>query len=429
VSATDELLRPAVELSWAVAREGARLRPPLPVPSALRPLLKFQKLSTAALATVRRVVEEDDEFRSRLEVVATDELVGHAGVLWLTRPEGWEAELEKLAVDAAAEKEAVQGARAEKDARKKLDAAEQAARTAQAAAATATAALELERRRREDAEQALAKLRRRADQLDIELAGARRRLEEHRDAADAADRTLAEVRAELAGARRDLELARAAGLEVEAELATARGDKPVARPSAEQLQLADALRAAAEANAAAGAALAAAASALMPAERSRPAAGRRTAVKPRRSPVPLPGGVGESSPEAAEHLLRIGGLLLVVDGYNVAKLAWPERSLADQRELLLVALDGVAARFPADVLVVFDGADVPAPPPTRRDVRVTFSPAGVTADDVIVQLVRELPPDRAVAVATNDGVVRRGARSAGANLLTSDQLVALARRA
>ena len=74
-------------------------------------------------------------------------------------------------------------------------------------------------------------------------------------------------------------------------------------------------------------------------------------------------------------------------------------------------------------------ATSPAPPPARRDVRVTFSPAGVTADDVIVQLVRDLPPDRAVAVATNDGEVRRGARSAGANLLTSDQLVALARRA
>jgi hypothetical protein len=229
---------------------------------------------------------------------------------------------------------------------------------------------------------------------------------------------------------RDLELARAAGAEVEAELAAIRSARPGAavRPALDAGSLVDALRAAADANAAAGAALAAAASALAPSEPVAVPARRRPVDRPRRIPVPLPGGVVETTTEAAEHLLRFGGLLLVVDGYNVAKLGWPDRTLAEQRELLLVVLEGVAARFGTDVQVVFDGADVPAAP-ARRKVRVAFSPAGVKADDVIVDLVRDLPVERPVAVATNDGEVRRGARSAGANLLSSEQLLAVARRA
>ncbi len=145
-------------------------------------------------------------------------------------------------------------------------------------------------------------------------------------------------------------------------------------------------------------------------------------------PLALPGGVWADAPEAALHLVKSPGVLLVVDGYNVAKLGWPGLALADQRSRVLDALDELAARYGTDVHVVFDGADVGPVATGRRYLRVEFSPAGVTADEVIVRLAEDLPVERPVVVATNDGEVRAGARAAGANIVSSEQLLAIARR-
>jgi predicted RNA-binding protein with PIN domain len=138
--------------------------------------------------------------------------------------------------------------------------------------------------------------------------------------------------------------------------------------------------------------------------------------------------VWADAPEAALHLVKSPGVLLLVDGYNVAKLGWPGLTLADQRSRVLDALDELAARYGTDVHVVFDGADVGPAATGRRYLRVEFSPAGVTADEVIVRLAEDLPVERPVVVATNDGEVRAGARAAGANVVSSDQLLAIARR-
>jgi predicted RNA-binding protein with PIN domain len=132
--------------------------------------------------------------------------------------------------------------------------------------------------------------------------------------------------------------------------------------------------------------------------------------------------------QAATHLVRQPGVLLVVDGYNAAKRGWPDDALAVQRERLLDALEELVARHGTAVHVVFDGADLWTAPPGRRHLRIEFSPAGVTADDVIVDLVSSLPADRPVVVATNDGEVRHGARAGGANVISSEQLLAVARR-
>jgi rRNA-processing protein FCF1 len=61
-------------------------------------------------------------------------------------------------------------------------------------------------------------------------------------------------------------------------------------------------------------------------------------------------------------------------------------------------------------------------------MHVEFSPPGVPADDVIVDLVATIPADRPVIVATNDNEVRAGARRGGANVISSQQLLAAARR-
>ena len=145
-------------------------------------------------------------------------------------------------------------------------------------------------------------------------------------------------------------------------------------------------------------------------------------------PAPLPPAVFHDSPEAAEHLVRLNGVVVLVDGYNVTHVRWPELPIAVQRRRLIDALGGLAARTGADIHIVFDGVeqvDPPLPPERRRLVRVSFSPADTEADDVIVAMVSGIPLRRPVVVASNDRRVQTEASQAGANVISSDQLLAL----
>ena len=155
------------------------------------------------------------------------------------------------------------------------------------------------------------------------------------------------------------------------------------------------------------------------------------ASRVRRVPVPLPGGMFDDTVEAAEHLLRTPGAVLVVDGYNVTMQGWPELDAARQRRRLVAALSDLAARTATRVELVFDGAEVEpltVPTPSRQLVRVRFSEPDVEADDVVIDLVARLPAATPVVVASSDNRVRRGARRHGANLVHARQLVAVLRR-
>jgi predicted RNA-binding protein with PIN domain len=93
------------------------------------------------------------------------------------------------------------------------------------------------------------------------------------------------------------------------------------------------------------------------------------------------------------------------------------------------ALAQLVARTGSDVEVVFDGS---ADAPTvvvgdRRGVRVSFSPPDVEADDVVIARAGEIPLHRPVTVVSNDRRVRDGARAAGANVISSAQLLAVLR--
>ena len=57
---------------------------------------------------------------------------------------------------------------------------------------------------------------------------------------------------------------------------------------------------------------------------------------------------------------------MIVDGYNVSMLAWPDASAAEQRERLCDALVEFHLRVRCEVTVVFDGAEVPGVRPLRR---------------------------------------------------------------
>jgi predicted RNA-binding protein with PIN domain len=159
--------------------------------------------------------------------------------------------------------------------------------------------------------------------------------------------------------------------------------------------------------------------------------GETAAARLRRSPLALPGGVFDDSVEAAEHLVRVPGAVMLVDGYNVSMTGWPEAGASEQRRRLVAALGELAARTATPVEVVFDGAEVDAPPVRgsgRQLVRVRFSSPGVEADDVVLDLAGRLPAATPVIVASSDKRVRDGARRLGANLLHAHQLIALLRR-
>jgi predicted RNA-binding protein with PIN domain len=121
-------------------------------------------------------------------------------------------------------------------------------------------------------------------------------------------------------------------------------------------------------------------------------------------------------------------VVVLVDGYNVTMAAWPDLPVAEQRAKLVRCLDSLAARCSTDVEVIFDGAEVEplhTTPPAPRDVRVRFSPPDVEADDVLLDLLGQIPPARPVVVVSSDNRVRSGSRRQGANVLHSRQFLEL----
>jgi predicted RNA-binding protein with PIN domain len=392
----------------------------------MRPLLGFARLPARALDVVRRALDEDAAFRDRVTVAAEEVDLSRPAWLFLVRPEGWAAELDELQAAAQAEIEDRQGGQDEREGRRRVRAAEASARRVEEAlarervrAVRTTEELRAERRSRRAAEDDASAARRLADSLTDEQTRTRRALE-------AATAELARLRPAVSSGP-DLEtLAREIAQAAEAASSLASRLRSAAAalsppipgdPEEAPLEVApDAV----------------APPPPPPRPRSRPRSsgpgkGRR---RPRR-PAPLPPGMRDDSPEAAEHLVRLTGTVLVVDGYN-ASLAWrPSLPIGEQRRRLVDALEEMATRTRSDVHVVFDGVE-PAQPVTsagaRRLVRARFSPPDVEADDIVVGLVDDLPADRPVVVASNDRAVREDAERRGANVISVSQLMAVLRR-
>jgi predicted RNA-binding protein with PIN domain len=394
-------LRSAIEFAVEMADELTKRRASIPVPRELRSMAGKARIPTASLGRLRRAIEADDRFRETIATGALPELVDPIGILWLQRPEGWEERAARLVAE----------------------------RVAEEADADLRTALRREEKRRLAAEQAAVRLRMELVERDASLESLRAELDVLRADVVKADDEVASLRAELADVRiearhaRDRESAAKARLDAIAQDRTDRtdadataehttpdsGDGRTGIDPAEVAEVAQAVRA-----------LAARLDALLPAD-----GGDAPARPPGRRPQRLPGGVIASSAAAAEFLLRSDAVVLV-DGYNVAKLAWPSRSLEAQRDRLLDALENVARRFGSDVTVVFDGASVVGAHASRRRlVRVVYSPEGVIADDVIRDEVRRLPAGRSVVVVTNDTEIVADVKSLGANVVPSNALIAV----
>lgn len=354
LTAPDAALRPALEAALAVARSGYRETPPRPAPRALQPLLGHARLTSPALATIRRVLDGDDAFRERVAETVTEADVGRAGWLFLHRPAGWDDELAGIAATEAERADAERAGREERTTARRLRGAEEA------------------------------------------LAETRARL------ADANDR--------LARARRARRAAEAEVQALRSRVAALEATPPTPPPVPPE-----------------------AVAVVAPTAPRAPAA-RRKEPRARRRPTPLPPAVLDNSPEAAEHLVRVPGVLVLVDGYNASLAYRPDLPVPELRRRLVDALDELAARTGADVLVVFDGAEVAGDGPTnrsggrRRVARVRFSPPEIEADDVILAMVDDVPFSRAVVVASDDRRVREGADERGANVISTGQLLAALRR-
>ena len=383
-----------------------KCKPPLAVPADIKPFTKQPRLAAATLGRVRRIVEADQDFRTRLAEAAVPELVDDIGLAWLRQDPGWEERVatmvDRRAKDAA-ERDAVRQIASEQ--RRRVAAEEAAIRTrAELVAVTERLTdreneLQEHRRREKDGGSVVEALRRSVAELKQEARHAR-------DRADGARRVLERVESE-----RDEAVKRATSATAQRdELLASRADLPSGSPGAAQIarlrQIAEVARTLADELSA------------------------MVATGPvRRQAIEVPRTAAKDPQLRAEYLLRVPALIAFVDGYNVAKLAWPDLSLAQQRTNLLDAVDGLARRFGTEFVVVFDGADVVgAHADRRRLARVRYSPVGVTADDIIREEVSGLDPRRPVAVVTNDREVRRDVIAAGANVITSDALIDLARR-
>lgn len=148
-------------------------------------------------------------------------------------------------------------------------------------------------------------------------------------------------------------------------------------------------------------------------------------------PARFPDGVDPARADGLRSLLGVQDLQLMIDGYNVSKhpAGKPNAALEDQRRWLVGVIGALAARYGVQATVVFDGDDAPAgsAAPSARGVRVCFSPPGVPADDVIVDLVDDLPAERSVGVVTADRDLRSRCAEYGVNLVDPEVLLRVAR--
>ena len=394
-------LRSAIEYAVVMGDEITKRKASISVPREVRAVSGKARIPTGSLGRLRRAIDADESFRTAIAAGALPELVDPIGILWLQRPDGWEQRIERLVAEMADE----------------------------AAEADLRTALRREEKRRRAAEQVAVRLRADVAERDAMIGALHADLDGLRADVVKAEDEVAALRAEVVDLRTEARHARdreaAAKAKLDAALnapADDGGSQPAAAtPTSPRSGATDGVDPAAVSDVARAAReLAGRLEALLPTEA--PEVDRRSEA---RQPLRLPGGVIASSAEAAEFLLRSDAVVLV-DGYNVAKLAWPTRSLEAQRNQLLDALENLARRFGSDLTVVFDGTTVVGAHATRRRlVRVVWSPEGVIADDVIRDEVRRLPTARAVVVVTNDAEIVADTKALGANVVPSNALIAV----
>ena len=409
-----------------LAAERLGAMPPDEVPVALRAVARFTparraRLGAAALATaldgdpvLRRQVAEGlgEDLREAVHAgrfLPAVDPVELAVAAYLLRPPHWEAQVERAAGELSASADRAAGvatvdavqrltdqlAQVRAASRAELARSREAERTAVAEAAVARRQLRGMGDRAGRAEAAQRTAQAVADQagrlLETERAAHAAALRGWQDRLAAADRAVEAARSATRGGRQDQELRLRLLL-----------DALVGAAAGLRRELA------------------------LPPAHSRPADALAGDYPVPDLAAPMQGRL-DDDPVLLDGLLAVPTTHLLVDGYNVTKSAYGSVSLQDQRRRLLAGLGGLAARTGAEVTVVFDGAErvlsVAATAP--RGVRLLFSRAGETADEVLVRLVRHEPAGRPLVVVSSDREVADGVRRSGARPVASMALVRL----
>jgi predicted RNA-binding protein with PIN domain len=455
---SDALLGPLLE----AAADTLRALEPDDVPPSLRALRAFDRrglMHGPGPRQLRRALEDDAGFRTQVverfgsqsDAVALlahwsaadawtvvekaahrQELPLIASVLWAFAPPAADYGLGLVvAVDALGRRDRADdeaAASRSRDLAERTEAlrrAEAARSTAEAAAERASEALRSERRARRAREEHSTRqahaARRHAESLDAQLRLTRAEVEEERA------RTLREAQ-RTRSAEDELRRARA-----QLAALTARVEKGGSR-----LNTRDA-RALADAAAAAERVAAQLESLRSRIEtRGAPASVGPEAERPlaRRVVPPVPPGLVATSTAGLEAMLRAPGVVLLIDGYNVSKRAWPDATAGEQRSRLESALTLMQGRLGCGVVCVYDGDAVLQSAGWRatggarhRAIRVVFSDAEEEADEVVVREVANLPKRVPVVVASSDAWVREHAEAAGAVVVPAESLLAVLRPA
>ena len=408
--------------------------PPEEVPPALRRIARFTPAKRASVAGNQLAAAlEGDVFRASVSAVvrtshgelaeavaagnppAAADPAEVAALLWLLRPEGWQASLEQAVAQVLEQQRAGAGKSAD-EARERLE-AELAQERAQRRAEAAELANQLAAARAE-ADRLGKDLRRANDRAARAESAARRAEEKAEQAQGEVERRLAEGEVELRRLRQravELEAAASAGK------SSARRDRDV--DTMRLRLLLDSVQRAVDGISRE--------LALPPVTELRPADLLESGRTPAAAVTPSAQGRASDDPAFLSRLLAVPVTHLIVDGYNVTKTGYGAMSLEQQRTRLVSTLGGLAARTGVEVTVVFDGAEHSGPvvmPPSPRGVRVVFSDPGEIADLHIARLVGVEPPGRPLVVVSTDGEVAAHARDAGAHAVPSIALVRLLER-
>jgi predicted RNA-binding protein with PIN domain len=401
------------------------------IPLSLRPFARFTPVRRARLAAVplATALELDPVFRQRVadrvRLALPDLAAAVAGgatvpaappadvaaLAYLLRPAGWED------IVLRAEETLVEEQRSAEEREQRLASSRQAGSVREDSAARAEvgrlrAELLALRREHDELRRRLGDARERARRADKELAALAASAAKDRAAGDAA--VLAAQAAEAETRRLRAKLGAAEQALVAARSATREGR---GSDDARVWLLLDTL-----VNAASGLRreLAVSPPTQRPADRVQPAGAGDDGF----SGVALRG-FESDDPALLDQLLRVPGVHVVVDGYNVTKAGYGTLTLEAQRNRLLAGLSGLAAQTGVEMTAVFDGAvrDSPVATAAPRGVRLLFSAPGQIADDLIRELVRAEPVGRPVVVVSSDREVADSVRAMGARPVGSAALL------
>jgi len=402
----DDALRGVLDFAHEVLRSFPRDRVDT-LPEALRPLAKLRRLDRRNAVVLRRALEESEALRA---VVLADVRDGTrlgelqfspVEWLWLERPEGWEGSVRTL-IELQLEQRRIDRLNLEeRGTQRRLEAVEEH---------LARARSDAERLERELAEERAARGRAEAQvgQSDALVAGLRRQVEQLQNEVRRAKEIAHDAEQRGSDARLTLEAEAARRRAAEEELAEAR----------EQFERALGARVAAEQDMLRS---------LQAAEQAAEQASVHARVHrqhTRREPVAIPGGRYGSDVEVAKYLLSLDGIVVIVDGYNVAKLQWPDAPAAALRERVIAVVESMVRSTGARGHIVFDGDDdVVGWTGARRLANVHFSRDGDSGDDMIRRLTRAFPDGQPIVAVTTDRELANSLRQLGANVISSRQFL------